>query len=215
MQKYCVLNAVVDGVVTAPSSYASVLGNLKTPLEELLEGSLHADWIPFRPQPVRVWIWVGENEVGRRKSWIDHISTTHIIFLSKSTVYQLNCSTGLRWIARLWPLAAAAILDLIIVKTMDDLILVTDCSYRSFLSLEKRLELALSRPACPSFYSFSEDDKFNNPAVGYKVHKAVSCPSSGNSLHRFHSKSHHHSVVGKIRVAFEFTSLSTVELFLH
>jgi hypothetical protein len=43
MQKYCVLNAVVDGVVTAPSSYASVLGNLKTPLEELLEGSLHAD----------------------------------------------------------------------------------------------------------------------------------------------------------------------------
>jgi hypothetical protein len=36
------LNAVV-GVVTAPSSYGSVLGNLKSPLEEHVEGSLHVD----------------------------------------------------------------------------------------------------------------------------------------------------------------------------
>jgi hypothetical protein len=51
VQYNTLLNAVV-GVVTAPSSYGSVLGNLKTPIEEHVEGSLHVDGIPFRPQLV-------------------------------------------------------------------------------------------------------------------------------------------------------------------
>jgi hypothetical protein len=47
---------------------------------------------------------------------------------------KLICSTCLLWIARLGAVAAAAFLDLIIVKTMDKSIFVTDCGYRALLS---------------------------------------------------------------------------------